>query len=350
MTEKLDALLITASGLSKTGQAYNSDEFLRRATSEFALHTLPRAREDGAIASLPKAAGIYVLCDLDAQLAYVGLAQNIHHRFTNRTYGHEATRLEACRSHDIVAQRDYRVGVVELIEYDGHAIQQAESDWYAIFAAAGLSMANAQWTLGKKGQDRTPIVSVHLESMRYQAFATIVEAADVLFPNDPRPGLITATLNHYQNQLGGYTHRRLTKEEVAGIDGGRDIVPLIQATPSNAVWRGTGRNSRLTWTSGPLPADDAARLLQNMRGGYQIDLPQSPFIGVYYHSKAGRWQSRAQKSDGASWSTHRKANKTDYDAAVFREETIVAKGWQAWNDSNADNLNEYWGELKFPGW
>jgi hypothetical protein len=57
-------------------------------------------------------------------------------------------------------------------------------------------------------------------------------------------------------------------------------------------------------------------------------------------------RKRYGRSGGKSW--------TEFDAAVFREEQIIAAGWEQFNKgaygSNAKALNEALGQVRFAPW
>lgn len=365
--EHLDALARQLAEATVGGDA----ETAARLRGEFALALGPLAGSHSSLSvnltevaagDLPEAPGVYVIKASD--LAYVGLATDLHHRFHNTDYGH-LTPNNRTRSREVLAKGNATINLIPLeglpFEPDALrlALSHAEIHTYAQLVMSGLSVTNAISTLGRtSGSPSSPVVLCRLDKGDYIYCDSIMVAQKVVGSS-----AIPAVLHGYQRTAVGYTVRWATAGEAEAIGDdlpdegfldGASIVEIVALETSRVEWEGTGRNAKYVWSSGPLSDADREHLLKYGRASYDVSTPKSGFLCVD-RVKGGGWHIRAKREYGRApmW---QQTNRTwtALEAAIAREEQILAQGWQAFNfgryASNADAINAALGENRYTAW
>ncbi|MBY0420310.1 MAG: hypothetical protein K2W88_19840 [Pararheinheimera sp.] len=288
------------------GERFDSQAFISRSTRHFDF-SIPVDE-----AKLPKSAGIYLIATPDISSAYVGLASNIQHRFHNKQYGHLIASPETCRAFDVLAKGAAKIFVLEIINYEGQGIAQAEIDYYFLISSFGIKLTNAEWTLGKKGLEGRPVVSANVKTGEHYLFASVTEATATLFGLSQNPGVVACCLpsgkTGYQDQCNGFTHRYATKDEV---EKGKVIIFF--------------EDERL------------CKLAERIKEKYERG-PVSGYVGVTIYRKTGLWQVTL---NSGRWPTGRvkkyRFTQEFQDAetgAIAREDYIIKNALQNLNRSN----------------
>jgi hypothetical protein len=319
---------------------------------------------------LPRQPGVYVITSGDARQHYVGLALDLYWRFHNPEYGHLSTNNRT-RSRPIILDSGRQIRLVKVWPVEpavaAHEpstrvdLARMEIDTYARLVLDGGNVLNSVAMLGRVGESTgMPVILCAHADGTYVYCDTL--ALSMQFAASTA---IPAVVHGYQRTAVGYTARWATEREVdalagyaipGGIVRGPRVGRAVAADARDVMWSGHGRNAGFRWTSGPLSVDDLAHLNRYARSRYNSGIPRSRFHGVSWESHSGGWQCRAKTGPGAKdlWQTTRRQWQSDVDAAIFREDKVVAEGWQRFNSgryaSNAAELNDVLGQPRFRGW
>ena len=315
--------------------------------------------------------GIYFIFDNTQNIGYVGMASSMTfgERFYNGKedckekcppkcgcFGHINATPDTCRSSRIITPgAEYRVHILAEMDATTAEVMQSEVDWYYLLLEAGIEMTNADWALGRAGYTGRPIVSCNLETATYYHFLTIQEGHRFIHP-DRANDAISPVLRGFQNQLGGYTHRYATIEEIESFQADRNITELIGQYPRVLEWQNNqgesmdegsvNRNSLLRWSAGALRESDIHHLRRHIRGPYDKS-NKSEYEWVYWDSYYERWYWKAYTRDFRSDGVKRREKmvrknrhgndfSSDREAAIEREVWIIKNKLTEINTSNFD--------------
>ena len=311
---------------------------------------------------LPRSPGIYVIGV--GQMAYVGLALDIHHRFHNREYGH-LTEANKTRSRLVLAMPDPSIFVCELEEppreptarRDWLSMQEIEA--YARLVVAGYTLTNAMAMLGRASDvDTSPVLACDLDTGAYILCESIAAAVELVGST-----AVPAVLHGYQRTALGFAARWATDDEAeavldrvdeSGWFRGPELDAAVTAVGHSVELTGTGRYATYSWTQGPLSQEDRARLRRFSRSSYKSGERQTEFLGIDPIASGG-WQFRAKKGPTfRELCQVRRREWSELDAAIAREERIRSEGWEPFNTgrygSNAQAINRRLGRDAYAPW
>lgn len=330
---------------------------------------------DVGIDDLPTTAGVYLFTSPERQ--YVGLTENVRIRFYHPAYGH-LTSGNTSRSRLVLAQDGWRAYLLETYsvaesraeDLNNH-LSEDEIFWFFLLSALpNYSLTNQESNIGATPQHRGyPTLSYCFESEEYALFQSIGSAYRATGTNS---GNVLRHLLRARTSKYGTVR---TLKSVPGVEPPRnyafrfateietrllgatwayaDLLDAISSSESDCDLEyqsgmSSDRSSLLHWNQGPFAGVVANRLSQYRRGAYDLDGPQSEYIGVSWHSQQNCWQVRAKMGPQYTdlWQPTR-PGASELEAAVYREREIVRNGWQEYNlpgrngyPSNAARLNE----------
>jgi hypothetical protein len=320
--------------------------------------------------AIPSRPGVYIISSGDGQFHYVGLALDLHWRFHNPDYGHLSANNHT-RSAPLVADGRQVIRLIRVWSLDptiaSHdagvrgALARLEIESYVGLILSSAHVVNSASMLGRVGESTgTPVILCAHATGNYlycdSLSMAVQQAASTAIP---------AVVHGYQRTAVGYAARWATELEVDllapesitnGVVAGEPVLRAVNAERRSVDWSGVGRNAGFRWLSGPLSSEDLDHLTRYGRARYERDIPRSRFNGVSWESRSGGWQCRAKTGFGPKdlWQTRRRDWLTDLDAAVFREERILAQGWQRFNvgryASNAEEINRAVGDHRYRAW
>lgn len=312
---------------------------------------------------LPHQAGIYVIKSSSGDEHYVGLALDLNDRFHNATYGHLTLRGTS-RASRLVASGNFQVELAHVLDAtatpDGRVeLARLEIETYVTLRLAGCPVTNSFAMLGRAADTAgSPVVLCDCRTGRYVLANSIAAAARYLGSRSLFP-----VLNSYSRTAHGHAARWAgTREAVLlrdrvdarGFRCDVDVDAAVASEPRDVEWEGEGRSAAFRWRGGPLSESDRRRLVRYQRAKY-ARRASLQFRAVSWSTRNQAWQCRARRgsTDGDLWQVTN-IEWSDLEAAVAREETIRANGWEAFNvgryASNAVEINRRLGVRRFEPW